>query len=108
MAAIQGSVGMFMHPQTYDLQSVTWAATAYAFVFLIDSMIAGLAFYFERNESPWLLLYMPLQRLCYRQVMYVVTLKVLFSCLRGNAQGWNKLARIGSVALAGRQLKQEV
>jgi peptidoglycan-N-acetylglucosamine deacetylase len=101
MALIQGAIGLFMHPQTYDPGSVIWAVTAYAFVFAIDFAIAALAFYLERDESPRLLWYMPLQRLCYRQVMYVITLRVLFSCLRGNAQGWNKLARLGSVALVG-------
>jgi peptidoglycan-N-acetylglucosamine deacetylase len=99
MAIVRGTVDMFMHPQTYSAQSVIWAVAASAFIFVTDLLIAILAFALEPRESRSLLLYLPLQRICYRQVLYVVILQVLFASLRGNAQGWNKLARVGSVSL---------
>jgi cellulose synthase/poly-beta-1,6-N-acetylglucosamine synthase-like glycosyltransferase len=105
LAIVRGAVDMVMHPMAYSAQSVIWAIAAFAFVFLIDLLIAVLGFAMEPRESRQLLWYLPLQRICYRQVLYWVLLRVLFACLRGNAQGWNKLARLGSVAL-GRPTSQ--
>ena len=51
------------------------------------------------NEQKQLIAYLPIQRVCYRQVLYVIIIRALLACLRGNAQGWNKLRRVGSVTL---------
>ena len=97
VTVIETTFDMVMHPTTYSLQSVGWGVGAYLVVFAIDALTALFAFSLEPNEDRRLLAYLPLQRFCYRQILYVVTLRVLLSCLRGDAQGWNKLARAGSV-----------
>ena len=66
--------------------------------FLIELFAALLAFALEPNEQKSLICYLPIQRICYRQVMYVIMIRALLASLRGNAQGWNKLKRIGSVS----------
>jgi cellulose synthase/poly-beta-1,6-N-acetylglucosamine synthase-like glycosyltransferase len=87
-----------MHPMSYSLQSMGWGVGSYLFVFGIDALIALLAFSLDpTHEDRRLLAYLPFQRFCYRQILYLVILRALLSCLRGNAQGWNKLARVGSV-----------
>jgi cellulose synthase/poly-beta-1,6-N-acetylglucosamine synthase-like glycosyltransferase/peptidoglycan/xylan/chitin deacetylase (PgdA/CDA1 family)/spore germination protein YaaH len=97
MAIVNGTVELLMHPQTYNIQAVTWGIFSYLYIFLIDLTTAVLAFALEPKEDRRLIAYLPLQRICYRQLFYVIILRALMSCLRGNAQGWNKLARVGSV-----------
>jgi thiosulfate reductase cytochrome b subunit len=65
---------------------------------LVDVFAAVLAFALEGREQKRLLFYLPLQRVCYRQIMYIIIIRALLACLRGNAQGWNKLVRAGSVS----------
>lgn len=96
-AVVRGWVGLVMHPETYDLQPTLWVVATYCFVFLVDLFTAVLAFAFEPNEQKGLIRYLLIQRICYRQVMYVIIVRALLACLRGNAQGWNKLRRLGSV-----------
>jgi peptidoglycan-N-acetylglucosamine deacetylase len=97
VTVVEATLDILMHPTSYSLQSVGWGVGAYLFVFGIDVLIALFAFGLEPTEDRRLLAYLPLQRFCYRQILYVVILRVLLSCLRGDAQGWNKLARVGSV-----------
>lgn len=98
VAMCGGATNMLMHPDAYNLRPTMWAAGAYGFVFLVDVFAAVLAFALERGEQKKLLAYLPIQRICYRQVLYVIIIRALLACLRGNAQGWNKLVRVGSVS----------
>jgi hypothetical protein len=93
-----GAFNLAMHPEAYSLGPTMWVVGAYGFVFLVDFFAAVLAFALERNEQKRLLAYLPIQRICYRQVLYVIIIRALLACLRGNAQGWNKLIRVGSVS----------
>ncbi len=99
VTVVETTLDIFMHPTSYSLQSFGWGLGTYLFVFGIDALTALFAFGLEPKEDRLLLAYLPLQRFCYRQILYVVILRALLACLRGNAQGWNKLARVGSVAL---------
>ena len=66
-------------------------------VFLgVELLGAAVALRWERR-SPWNLLPLLLQRLAYRQMMYAVMFKSLVRALSGEAAGWGKLARTGSV-----------
>ena len=49
-------------------------------------------------DNLWVVL---IQRFCYRQFMYFVTLRALFSAIKGDRQRWNKLDRRASVGIAG-------
>lgn len=96
-AVCSALINAFMHPQAYSLQPTIWIVGSYVFIFVVDLFTALLAFAFEPSEQKSLMAYLPVQRFCYRQVMYVIIIRALLACLRGDAQSWNKLKRVGSV-----------
>ncbi|MBN9502804.1 MAG: hypothetical protein BGO01_12495 [Armatimonadetes bacterium 55-13] len=68
----------------------------YGLFFAVELSAAWLAYRWER--APKIdLLYLFLQRLVYRQMMYGVVLQSLWRALGGGRQGWNKLQRTGAV-----------
>jgi len=70
----------------------------YYFVFIVvDILAAVVGFVLERGEDWRLLLWLPLQRFGYRQIMYYVVLRSLWTALRGPFVGWGKLERHGTV-----------
>ena len=72
-----------------------WAA-----VLLIQMFAGFLAFAMERENSiP--LLWMPLQQLAYRQLMYGVLIKSLGTALAGARLKWQKLKRVGDFGAVG-------
>jgi hypothetical protein len=66
-----------------------WAA-----VLGLQMLVALLAFTMER-ENPWPILWMPLQQLAYRQMMYAVLIKSIGTALAGVRLRWQKLKRVG-------------
>ena len=71
-----------------------WAA----FIFL-DLSAGALGMAMERR-APWAdLVWMPVQRFGYRQLMYYVVVKSIASALRGTRVGWGKLERRATAAL---------
>jgi cellulose synthase/poly-beta-1,6-N-acetylglucosamine synthase-like glycosyltransferase/spore germination protein YaaH/peptidoglycan/xylan/chitin deacetylase (PgdA/CDA1 family) len=69
----------------------------YYLVFLIfDAMIAGLAFFFEK-EKPWKLIWLIPQRLVYRWLMLVVLFRSYKRAIKGELQHWGVLKRTGNV-----------
>ncbi|HOX42454.1 MAG TPA: glycosyltransferase [Myxococcota bacterium] len=63
----------------------------------MDLCASLLAFWLDRKPKWWLLLLL-IQRFCYRQIMYWVSLKAMVAALRGMRHGWRKLDRQGSVS----------
>jgi len=73
-----------------------WAA----FV-LVDLSAAALGMAFEKN-APWGdIVWLPVQRFGYRQLMYYVVVKAVITAVNGPEVGWGKLDRQGSVAMDG-------
>ena len=64
----------------------------------IEMAVAWLAFRME-GEPAWPVLALPLQRFCYRQLMYWVVVRALVRALRGQIMGWGKLVRTGNVRI---------
>jgi cellulose synthase/poly-beta-1,6-N-acetylglucosamine synthase-like glycosyltransferase/peptidoglycan/xylan/chitin deacetylase (PgdA/CDA1 family) len=70
----------------------------YYIVFIVvDLMAAMVGFLIDRREDWKLLLWLPLQRFGYRQLMYYVVLRSIAMALRGAVVGWGKLERHGTV-----------
>lgn len=67
---------------------------------LIDVLAALMAFGFER-KAPWLVLLIPVQRLFYRQLLYITVYRATWRALVGKIAGWGKLVRLGTVRLPG-------
>ncbi|MDB5211803.1 MAG: glycosyltransferase [Sediminibacterium sp.] len=73
----------------------------YYLVFLIfDAMIAGVAFFFER-EKPWKLIWLIPQRLIYRWLMLIVLFRSYKRAIKGELQHWGVLKRTGNVKDVG-------
>jgi cellulose synthase/poly-beta-1,6-N-acetylglucosamine synthase-like glycosyltransferase len=71
-----------------------WAA----FIFL-DLSAGALGMALERR-APWKdLVWLPVQRFGYRQLMYYVVVKSISTAIRGGQVGWGKLERRGSAAM---------
>jgi cellulose synthase/poly-beta-1,6-N-acetylglucosamine synthase-like glycosyltransferase len=73
-----------------------WAA----FIFL-DLSAGALGMALERR-APWKdLVWLPVQRFGYRQLMYYVVVKSISTAIRGGQVSWGKLERRGSAAMEG-------
>jgi cellulose synthase/poly-beta-1,6-N-acetylglucosamine synthase-like glycosyltransferase/peptidoglycan/xylan/chitin deacetylase (PgdA/CDA1 family) len=71
-----------------------------AFIFL-DLSAGALGMALERR-APWRdLVWLPVQRFGYRQLMYYVVVKSIVSAIRGVKVGWGKLERRATAALEG-------
>ena len=79
----------------------------YAFFLLIDFVTALIGVGFEKGESMWQALLVPLQRIAYRQVLYVALLKAMRAAARGWIPSWGKLERTGSLTARGLETKAE-
>lgn len=77
-------------------QIAMFLALFFSFI-VLDFMTGVAAFRLERNEDWRLLLWLPLQRFYYRQLLYLVALKALMTAIRGTLVGWGNLARTASV-----------
>ena len=70
----------------------------YYIVFIaVDLLAAVVGFAMERREDWWLILWLPMQRFGYRQLMYYVVLRSIATAIRGPFVGWGKLERHGTV-----------
>ncbi len=69
----------------------------YALFLLIDTATALIGLSFEREESLWQALLVPLQRIAYRQVLYIALVQAMRAALKGWAPSWGKLERTGRV-----------
>ena len=60
------------------------------------------------NEDKKLLRLQPLQRLVYRQIMYIAVWRAVSRALAGAGQAWGKLRRTGTVAMSPEAPPSEV
>ncbi|RYG88033.1 glycosyltransferase, partial [bacterium] len=67
--------------------------------FVLIEAITGLIAYRMDHESPKPLLWLPLQRFVYRQIMYLVVWSALRAAFLGARHGWGKLERTARVRL---------
>jgi cellulose synthase/poly-beta-1,6-N-acetylglucosamine synthase-like glycosyltransferase/peptidoglycan/xylan/chitin deacetylase (PgdA/CDA1 family)/spore germination protein YaaH len=69
----------------------------YALFLAVDWLGAFLAFQMEKAEQKKLLWWLLIQRFGYRQVMYWVMVKSVYTAIRGAIVGWGKLERKATV-----------
>ena len=70
----------------------------YYLVFVVVDLAAAMTgFVLEKGEDWRLLWWLLLQRFGYRQIMYYVVVRSLWTALRGPFVGWGKLERAGTV-----------
>jgi peptidoglycan-N-acetylglucosamine deacetylase len=83
--------------------NTAWAHTApvawlYLAFLLVDFVTALIGIALERDEPLSQALLVPLQRIAYRQVLYIALLKAIRAAAKGWSPGWGKLERTGRVA----------
>ncbi|MGB8813048.1 MAG: glycosyltransferase, partial [Paracoccaceae bacterium] len=66
----------------------------------MEVLTALVAFAFER-KLPVLVLLIPVQRLFYRQLLYITVYRAVWRALTGKLAEWGKLVRLGTVRLPG-------
>lgn len=71
----------------------------YALFLAVDWLGAFAAFLMEKSEPKRLLGWLLIQRFGYRQVMYWVMVKSVFTAIRGAVVGWGKIERKATVAI---------
>jgi hypothetical protein len=70
---------------------------AYLILPLLDTITAFIAIRNDKSESYLFLLLLPLQRLLYRQLLYIAVFRAIFKACSGRAAKWGKLERSGKV-----------
>jgi cellulose synthase/poly-beta-1,6-N-acetylglucosamine synthase-like glycosyltransferase/peptidoglycan/xylan/chitin deacetylase (PgdA/CDA1 family) len=82
--------------------SSLWIIGIYYLVFVVvDLLAAAIGFLLEKDEDWSLLWWLVPQRFGYRQIMYYVVLRSLWTALKGPFVGWGKLERTGTVRARG-------
>jgi hypothetical protein len=69
----------------------------YAAFMTVDLAAAALAFAMEKKEKWSLLWWLVLQRFGYRQLMYYVVVRSVWTALKGPSVGWGKQERKATV-----------
>ena len=85
------------HPHEFLASNFKEVVFYYIFFLAVDIVAAAVGFSFERNENRKLLLYLPIQRFGYRQVMYSVMVRSVNTAIKGAIVGWNKIERKATV-----------
>ncbi len=87
------------HPVEWSSDKLTQALLYWAVFVLVDLSAGALGMALERR-APWKdLIWIPIQRFGYRQLMYYVVVKAVFTAVRGPRVGWGKLERRATAAV---------
>jgi cellulose synthase/poly-beta-1,6-N-acetylglucosamine synthase-like glycosyltransferase/peptidoglycan/xylan/chitin deacetylase (PgdA/CDA1 family)/spore germination protein YaaH len=90
-------VAYVQHGSEYSNTSLITVGIYYVVFTLVDIGAAVVGFLMERRENWSLLWWLMLQRFGYRQLMYYVVMRSIWTALRGAVVGWGKLERTGTV-----------
>jgi cellulose synthase/poly-beta-1,6-N-acetylglucosamine synthase-like glycosyltransferase/peptidoglycan/xylan/chitin deacetylase (PgdA/CDA1 family)/spore germination protein YaaH len=85
------------HEYAHDPTNINQVIFYYALFLSVDWIGAFLAFLMEKSEQKKLLWWLLIQRFGYRQVMYWVMVKSVYTAIRGAIVGWGKLERKATV-----------
>ena len=84
----------YQHPIGYDIAQTLHGTITYYLIFLaLDMATSVIPFFLERKEQWRLLLYLPLQRFFYRQLMYYVAIKSVSAAIKGRFVKWGNIER---------------
>lgn len=94
---ISAILGYLQHNGEYSPTNLTAVMLYYGLFLVVDLLGASFAFCLEKREQSSLLWWLPIQRFGYRQVIYYVMVKSVFTAIRGSIVGWGKLERKATV-----------
>ncbi len=88
------------HPVEWQPDNLIQALLYWAAFILVDLSAAALGMALERR-APWRdILWIPVQRFGYRQIMYYVVVKAVLTAVNGPRVGWGKLERRATAEVA--------
>jgi cellulose synthase/poly-beta-1,6-N-acetylglucosamine synthase-like glycosyltransferase len=100
-ALIWSVYGWAYHPVEWSPDNFVRAVFYWAAFIFLDLSAGALGMGLER-KAPWAdLIWLPIQRFGYRQLMYYVVVKSVITAIRGYRVGWGKLER-RATAVAGK------
>jgi cellulose synthase/poly-beta-1,6-N-acetylglucosamine synthase-like glycosyltransferase/peptidoglycan/xylan/chitin deacetylase (PgdA/CDA1 family) len=85
------------HGGDFNSASLRTVLVYYLVFTAVDLLAAAVGFLMEKSEDWSLLWWLVLQRFGYRQIMYYVVVRSLWTAARGPFVGWGKLERHGTV-----------
>ena len=98
-SAVWGIYGWAFHPMEWSPDDLARPVFYWAAFIFLDLSAGALGMALERR-APWPdLVWMPVQRFGYRQLMYYVVVKSIRAALHGRRVGWNKLERRATAAV---------
>ncbi len=98
-SVIAAVTSRMFHPVEWSSDSLMQALLYWAVFILVDLSAGALGMALERR-APWRdLFWLPIQRFGYRQLMYYVVVKAVFTAVRGPRVGWGKLERRATAAV---------
>jgi cellulose synthase/poly-beta-1,6-N-acetylglucosamine synthase-like glycosyltransferase/peptidoglycan/xylan/chitin deacetylase (PgdA/CDA1 family) len=91
------------HRAQFNYDNLEKMAVFYAVFMAVDLAAGALAFAMEKKEKWSLLWWMVLQRFGYRQLMYYVVVRSVWTAIRGPSVGWGKQERKATVQAHGHE-----
>ncbi len=99
---VAGILGLAVHKWFHPGLPISADALLLLESYLVFSFVDGAAavagFIAERREDARLLFLIPLQRVMYRQILYVVLVKAIAGAIKGQLARWDKLERTATVS----------
>lgn len=96
------------HGSEFNNADLITVGIFYAIFTGVDLLTAFFGFLLERKEKWSLLLWLTLQRFGYRQLMYYVVVRSIFTALKGPLVGWGKLDRTATVKVPQQKASAEI
>jgi cellulose synthase/poly-beta-1,6-N-acetylglucosamine synthase-like glycosyltransferase len=90
-------VAYVQHGSEFSNDNLVTVGIYYCVFMAVDLTAALFGFLMEKRENWSLLWWLMLQRFGYRQLMYYVVMRSIWTALRGAVVGWGKLERTGTV-----------
>ena len=95
---VKTGIDWLQHRGQFDPSNL-YLTSIYFFAFMaLDTVVVAIALAMEKQEEWGLLPLLALQRFGYRQLLYYVVIKSVFSAAAGGQVGWGKLERKGTVS----------
>jgi cellulose synthase/poly-beta-1,6-N-acetylglucosamine synthase-like glycosyltransferase/peptidoglycan/xylan/chitin deacetylase (PgdA/CDA1 family)/spore germination protein YaaH len=90
-------IAYLQHGSEFTNDNLIIVGIYYAVFMVVDITAAVIGFLMEKREDWSLLWWLMLQRFGYRQLMYYVVVRSIWTALKGPFVGWGKLERTGMV-----------
>ncbi|WP_255367223.1 glycosyltransferase [Dyella sp. OK004] len=98
---VNAAVDYTSHRDQFDSQGLSEIMLFYGVFLATDMLAGGIAFALEKREQWHLLLWLVVQRFCYRQLLYFVTIRSIAAAWSGSLIAWGRQQRSATVRLTG-------